>query len=67
LRLGGDPRELSRRMDVEELKPAANDYLQRWAVSKRVNSSKADKDDATLIERVGEAQSKVDIDFFASP
>ena len=31
------------------LKPAPNDYLQRWRVSKRVNSSKADADDATLI------------------
>jgi hypothetical protein len=30
--------------------PAQNDYLQRWPVSKRVNSSKADPDDATLIE-----------------
>jgi hypothetical protein len=28
------------------------DVLQRWPVSKRVNSSKADADDATLIERV---------------
>jgi putative SOS response-associated peptidase YedK len=27
-------------MGVEELKPATNDYLRRWAVSKRVNSSK---------------------------
>jgi hypothetical protein len=35
-----------------ELKRAPNDYLQRWTVSKRVNSSKADKDDATLIEPV---------------
>jgi hypothetical protein len=26
--------------------------LQRWPVSKRVNSSKADADDATLIEQV---------------
>ena len=34
------------------LKPVPNDYLQRWPVSKRVNSSKADADDATLIERV---------------
>ena len=42
-------RWLSGEMGVEELKPAPNDYLQRWAVSKRVNSSKADKDDATLI------------------
>lgn len=35
---------------VEYLKPAPNNYLQRWAVSKRVNSSKADKDDPSLIE-----------------
>ena len=35
-----------------ELKPAPNDYLQRWPVSKRVNSSKADTNDATLIERI---------------
>ena len=32
------------------LKLSPNDYLQRWPVSKRVNSSKADADDATLIE-----------------
>jgi putative SOS response-associated peptidase YedK len=35
------------------LKPVPNDYLQRWPVSERVNSSKADKNDATLIDRVG--------------
>jgi putative SOS response-associated peptidase YedK len=29
------------------LKPAANDILQRWPVSKRVNSSRADSDDST--------------------
>jgi putative SOS response-associated peptidase YedK len=29
------------------LKPAPNDYLQRWPASKRVNSSKGDADDAT--------------------
>jgi putative SOS response-associated peptidase YedK len=34
------------------LKPVANDFLQRWPVSKRVNSSKADVDDATLIDKV---------------
>jgi putative SOS response-associated peptidase YedK len=34
------------------LKPAPNDYLQRWPVSKKVNSSKADTDDPTLIEPV---------------
>jgi putative SOS response-associated peptidase YedK len=46
---------LSGNMTVNELKPAPNDHLQRWAVSKRVNSSKADKDDATLIEPVKQA------------
>jgi putative SOS response-associated peptidase YedK len=34
------------------LKPVPNDFLRRWPVSKRVNSSKADADDATLIDRV---------------
>lgn len=43
---------LSGNMGVEELKPAPNDYLQRWTASKRVSSSKAEKDDATLIEPV---------------
>jgi putative SOS response-associated peptidase YedK len=43
---------LSGAMGVAELKPAPNDYLQRWPVSKRVNSSNADKDDATLIEPI---------------
>jgi putative SOS response-associated peptidase YedK len=43
---------LSGDMGVEELRPAPNNYLQRWTVSKRVNSSKADKDDASLIEQV---------------
>jgi putative SOS response-associated peptidase YedK len=37
---------------AEVLKPAPKDFLQRWPVSKRVNSSKADADDPTLIERV---------------
>jgi putative SOS response-associated peptidase YedK len=46
---------LSGEMTVEELKPAPNDYLQRWTVSKRVNSSKADKDDPTLVEPVKQA------------
>jgi hypothetical protein len=36
---------------VEELKPALNDYLRRWALSKRVNTS-TDKDGATLIDPV---------------
>ncbi len=34
------------------MKPAADDVLQMWPVSKRVNSSRADGDDATLIETV---------------
>jgi hypothetical protein len=34
------------------LNPAPNDYLQRWPVSKRVNSSKAGADDAMLIEAI---------------
>jgi putative SOS response-associated peptidase YedK len=42
---------LSGNMGVEELKPVENGYLQRWPVSKRVNSSKAPDDDPTLIER----------------
>jgi putative SOS response-associated peptidase YedK len=46
---------LSGDMTVEELKPAPNDTLQRWMVSKRVNSSKADKDDPTLTEPVKQA------------
>jgi putative SOS response-associated peptidase YedK len=37
---------------VELLKPAANDVLQRWPVSRRVNSSRASDDDATLIDAV---------------
>ena len=34
------------------MKPADENLLQKWAVSKRVNSSRADGDDATLIEHV---------------
>jgi putative SOS response-associated peptidase YedK len=34
------------------LKPAAEDMLQRWPVSKRVNSSKAPADDPTLSDKV---------------
>jgi putative SOS response-associated peptidase YedK len=43
---------LSGSMGVDELKPAPENYLQRRHVSKRVNSSKADKDDGSLIERI---------------
>jgi len=37
---------------LEVLKPAADDLLQRWPVSKRVNSSRTPDDDPTLIERI---------------
>lgn len=43
---------LSGAVGVELLKPAADDLLQRWPVSKRVNSSKAVADDPTLIDRI---------------
>ena len=42
-------------MGAEELKPIENDYLQRWPVSKRINSSKADSNDPTLIDAVRQA------------
>ena len=37
---------------TELLKPAPDDYLQTWPVSRRVNSLRAASDDPTLIERV---------------
>jgi putative SOS response-associated peptidase YedK len=37
---------------AELLKPAPDDYLQVWPVSRRVNSSRAPSDDPALIERV---------------
>jgi putative SOS response-associated peptidase YedK len=43
---------LSGEAGVELLKPAPNNFLQKWPVSKRVNSSRADDDDPTLIEKV---------------
>jgi putative SOS response-associated peptidase YedK len=46
---------LTASMGIEDLKPAPNDYLRRWAVSKRVSSSKSDKNDVTLIEAVESA------------
>jgi putative SOS response-associated peptidase YedK len=42
---------LSGAADKELLNPAAEDLLQRWPVSKRVNSSRAPDDDATLIDK----------------
>jgi putative SOS response-associated peptidase YedK len=43
---------LSGAAGTELLRAAPDDYLQRWPVSKRVNSSKADADDLTLIEAI---------------
>jgi putative SOS response-associated peptidase YedK len=43
---------LEGRAGLEVLKPAANDVLQCWPVSRRVNSSRADDSDATLIDPV---------------
>jgi putative SOS response-associated peptidase YedK len=43
---------LSGSADLELLKPAAEDLLQRWPVSKRVNSSRSADEDSTLIDRV---------------
>jgi putative SOS response-associated peptidase YedK len=44
---------------LELLKPAANDVLQCWPVSRRVNSSRAPDDDASLIEPVAIAGENV--------
>ena len=43
---------LSCKAGVELLKPAADELLQRWRVSKRVNGSKASADDPTLIDKI---------------
>jgi len=43
---------LSGKAGLELLKPAPDDFLQLWPVSKRVNSSRAPDDDPTLIERI---------------
>jgi putative SOS response-associated peptidase YedK len=43
---------LSGAAGLELLKPAADDFLQRLPVSKRVNSSRAPDDDPTLIEEI---------------
>jgi len=43
---------LSGAAGLELLKPAANDLLQRWPVSTRVNSSRAPDEDSTLIDSV---------------
>jgi putative SOS response-associated peptidase YedK len=43
---------LSGKVGVEMLNPAPDDMLQKWPVSKRVNSSRAPDDDLSLIDRV---------------
>jgi putative SOS response-associated peptidase YedK len=43
---------LSGKAGLELLKPTAEDALQKWPVSKRVNSSRALDDDPTLIDKV---------------
>src|SRR5262249_4657790 len=40
---------LSGRAGLESLAPAANNKLQRWPVSTRINSSRTNGDDPTLI------------------
>jgi hypothetical protein len=44
--------ELSGRAGLELLKPAAENVLQRWPVSNRVNSSRAPDGDPTLIHKL---------------
>ena len=45
-------RWLSGEANADLLKPAADDYLQVWPVSRRVNSSRTPGDDPTLIEQI---------------
>jgi putative SOS response-associated peptidase YedK len=45
---------------LEVLKPAANNVLQCWPVSKRVNSSRASDDDASLIEQISPPEKRSD-------
>jgi putative SOS response-associated peptidase YedK len=50
---------LSGEMGVEELMPPESGFLQRWPVSKRINISKADPTDSTLIDAVKHRQLKL--------
>jgi putative SOS response-associated peptidase YedK len=45
---------LSGKAGTDLLKPASDDLLQKWPVSRRVNSSKAPTDDAILIEQAAD-------------
>jgi putative SOS response-associated peptidase YedK len=47
---------LTGKAGTEILRPAANDYLQAWPVSKRVNSSRAPDDDPSLIDRIDDQE-----------
>jgi hypothetical protein len=46
------PRDFGCRFAAALMKPAGQDVLQKWPVSKRVNLSGASDEDATLIERI---------------
>ena len=46
------PRWLAGTASTDMLKPAADDYLRVWPVSRRVNSSRAPSDDPNLIEQI---------------
>jgi hypothetical protein len=41
-----------RQCPLWSLKPAAENVLQKWPVSKRLNSSRAPDDDPTLIDKI---------------
>lgn len=43
---------LSGKAGLELLKPADENMLQRWPISKRVNSSRTPDDDLTLIDQI---------------
>jgi putative SOS response-associated peptidase YedK len=43
---------LSGKAGLEMLQPTAENLLQRWPVSKRVNNSRAPDDDPTLIDKM---------------
>jgi putative SOS response-associated peptidase YedK len=52
LQLEDFPRWLAGSNATEMLKPAPDDYLEVWPVSRRVNSSRAPNDDPTLVEKI---------------
>jgi putative SOS response-associated peptidase YedK len=54
---------LNNQAGIDLLKPAPNNVLQRWAVSKRVNSSRADPDDPSLTDPVQARNALQDVHF----